>query len=272
MGELMVKDGAAGSVPKQAEAAVKEVFFRPVVWRSAFEETVRRLEQAIRLGAISPGEALPSERELVERLHVSRTTVREALRALQQTGHVQTKRGRTGGTFAASKGRRISSKRDAQRLAAEAGRGLWDAFDFRALIEPKAAALAAERADERAVDRLTTLLNRWSQADIGHLRQIDAALHVGIAAATNSPLLLEAIIDVQLELDDFLSFLVVVPSPDVEARRTSRDHRAIVEAIANRMPELAHAAMEQHVLGTESVLRGLLSERKKRATGREEAV
>ena len=121
-------------------------------------------------------------------------------------------------------------------------------------------------------DRLTTLLDRWSQADIAHLRQIDAALHVGIAAATNSPLLLEAIIDVQLELDDFLSFLVVVPSPDVEARRTSRDHRAIVEAIANRMPELAHAAMEQHVLGTESVLRGLLSERKKRATGREEAV
>lgn len=268
----MADERAAGPASPHADAAVKEVFFRPIVWRSAFEETVRRLEQAIRLGAVAPGEALPSERELVERLGVSRTTVREALRALQQSGYVRTRRGRTGGTFAAPKKRRVRTKRDAQKFAAEADRGLWDAFDFRAVIEPKAAALAAERADQRALDRLVTLLDRWINADIEHLRQIDAALHVGIAAATDSPLLLEAIIDVQLELDDILSFLTVVPSPDVEARRSSRDHRAIVEAIVNRSPELAHAAMEQHLLASESVLRRLLSDRKRPAPGREQAV
>jgi DNA-binding GntR family transcriptional regulator len=122
------------------------------------------------------------------------------------------------------------------------------------------------------LERLVALLGRWIDADIEHLRQIDAALHVGIAASTDSPLLLEAIIDVQLELDDILSFLVVVPSPDVEAKRSSRDHQAIVEAIVNRSPERAHAAMEQHVLGTESVLRGVLSDHKKSARGTEQAV
>ena len=76
-----------------------EALFRPVRAGNAFEETVERLLQAIRLGVVGAGERLPSERELAERLGVSRVTLREAIRALSDAGYVESRRGRYGGTF-----------------------------------------------------------------------------------------------------------------------------------------------------------------------------
>src|SRR3954470_15892278 len=76
-----------------------EALFRPVRTGNAFEETVERLLQAIRLGVVGAGERLPSERELAERLGVSRVTLREAIRALSDAGYVESRRGRYGGTF-----------------------------------------------------------------------------------------------------------------------------------------------------------------------------
>ena len=69
--------------PRLAE----ETFFRPVRPGNAFEDTVQRLLQTIRLGVVAPGDSLPSERELAVRLGVSRDTVRDALRsqALRET-------------------------------------------------------------------------------------------------------------------------------------------------------------------------------------------
>src|SRR5438067_1810851 len=76
-----------------------EALFRPVRAGNAFEETVERLLQAIRLGVVGTGERLPSERELADRLGVSRVTLREAIRALADAGYVESRRGRYGGTF-----------------------------------------------------------------------------------------------------------------------------------------------------------------------------
>ncbi|HEY0643836.1 MAG TPA: winged helix-turn-helix domain-containing protein, partial [Nocardioides sp.] len=77
----------------------EETFFRPVRPGNAFEDTVQRLLQTIRLGVVAPGGSLPSERELAVRLGVSRDTVREALRSLSEAGYVVSRRGRYGGTF-----------------------------------------------------------------------------------------------------------------------------------------------------------------------------
>src|SRR5919206_1364973 len=71
--------------------------FRPVRTGNAFEETVERLLQAIRLGVAAPGERLPAERELAGRLGVSRVTLREAIRALADAGYVESRRGRDRG-------------------------------------------------------------------------------------------------------------------------------------------------------------------------------
>src|SRR5204863_5678023 len=73
--------------------------FAPVRSQTAFEETVERLGTAIKLGLLPPGSRLPAERELGARLGIARSTLRQALTALTQSGHVFATRGRSGGTF-----------------------------------------------------------------------------------------------------------------------------------------------------------------------------
>ncbi|MFC7716342.1 FadR/GntR family transcriptional regulator [Nonomuraea recticatena] len=72
---------------------------RPVRAGNAFEETVERLLQAIKLGMVAQGEKLPPERELAVQLGISRVTLREAIRALQEAGYLDVRRGRYGGAF-----------------------------------------------------------------------------------------------------------------------------------------------------------------------------
>src|ERR1700752_3009010 len=76
-----------------------EAGFAPVRSQPAFEETVDRLGTAIKLGLLPPGARLPAERELCARLGIARSTLRQALTALTQSGHVFATRGRGGGTF-----------------------------------------------------------------------------------------------------------------------------------------------------------------------------
>src|SRR3954451_12208250 len=75
--------------------------FGPVHPPTTFEETVERLGAAIRLGLLSPGSRLPPERELAELLGIARSTLRQALTTLGQSGHLVAHRGRGGGTFVA---------------------------------------------------------------------------------------------------------------------------------------------------------------------------
>src|SRR5271155_998002 len=88
------KDRAAGAM-----VTLPSAVFGPVRSQTAFEETVDRLGTAISLGLLRPGSRLPAERELCARLGISRSTLRQALTALSQSGHVFATRGRAGGTF-----------------------------------------------------------------------------------------------------------------------------------------------------------------------------
>src|SRR5512132_1788780 len=76
-----------------------DVVFRPIRTGNAFEEAVERVLHAIKLGVVTAGERLPPERDLAVRLGVSRVTLREAIKVLEQAGYVESVRGRSGGTF-----------------------------------------------------------------------------------------------------------------------------------------------------------------------------
>ncbi len=82
-------------------AGASEALLRPVRPGNAFEDTVGRLLQTIRLGVLAPGDSLPPERELAAKLGVSRDTVREAIKSLADAGYLVSRRGRYGGTFLA---------------------------------------------------------------------------------------------------------------------------------------------------------------------------
>ncbi len=73
-------------MPPAPARSVDDLLFRPVRAGNAFEETVERLLQTIRLGVVGPGGRLPTEREMAARFKVSRETVREAIGALKQAG------------------------------------------------------------------------------------------------------------------------------------------------------------------------------------------
>ncbi|GIG59004.1 GntR family transcriptional regulator [Longispora fulva] len=228
--------------------------WRPVRGGNAFELTVERLAQAIRLGVVPAGERLPPERELAEKLRVSRVTLREAIGALREAGLLESRRGRAGGTFVLYAG--DLPHEDAGALARSMGSDLTDALDFRWVIEPGAAALAAGRTLP-ATDRqhLVGCLEASRSRDPIGRRIADSRLHLAIAAASGSPSLAAAVADVQLTLDRLLAAIPVLRR---NLDHSDNQHARIVEAILAGDSVRAREEMAEHCEGTSALLRGFL--------------
>jgi GntR family transcriptional repressor for pyruvate dehydrogenase complex len=220
---------------------------------NAFEVTVEQLATAIRLGVFTDGEQLPPERELAERLGVSRNTLREAIAALRDSGLVTTRRGRGGGTVVTYAGFEPGTGTAPVRTGAV----LADALDFRRVVEPGAAALAATKAlaaDQRAWLRESARAAREAPDNAAH-RLADSRFHLAIATLSGSPMLIESVTRAQSALHELLTAIPVLP-PNIA--HSNDQHDAIVAAILGGDAEAARAAMEEHCDATAALLRGLL--------------
>lgn len=236
-------------------AGAESVIFRPVASGNVFEETVQRLAHAIKIGAVAPGGRFPSERELAPLLGVSRVTLREAIRALEQAGYVQSRRGRHGGTFVIQRPKKGPSARTARRLAREMGDELLDALDFRSVVEPGAAELAAERATEHPSEHLLSLAGAARHASQVDYRAADARLHLAVADLSGSPSLTAAVSDLQMRLTDLLA---AIPRLEKAIEHANRQHEAIVAAILANDGAAARQAMREHVDATATLIQGFL--------------
>ncbi|WP_284743667.1 FadR/GntR family transcriptional regulator [Amycolatopsis sp. RTGN1] len=229
-----------------------EALFRPVRAGNAFEETVERLLQAIRLGVVGAGERLPSERELAERLGVSRVTLREAIRALADAGYVESRRGRYGGTFVHDTlpgPPAPDGKVDAV--------GIEDALCLRYVLETGAAEMAAARSLSPADRRhLTGTLAEAASADLDDYRRKDSRLHLAIAEVTASGSLTTAMADARTRVNQLLDRIPLLP-PNLE--HSNAQHEAIVDAILAGDAPAARQAMAEHIEGTASLLRAFLA-------------
>jgi GntR family transcriptional regulator, transcriptional repressor for pyruvate dehydrogenase complex len=229
---------------------------RPVRGHHAFEGCVEQLATAIRLGVYPVGSLLPPERELAERLAVSRATLREAIAALRQAGLVETRRGRGGGSTVTSQAR--GRFRGGLSRISRATKGEWlDALEFRRVVEPGAAHLAASHAlsdadRARLVDTEAAVHDAAGKRD--H-RQADSRLHLTIASLSGSALLQEAVTTVQSTLD---SMLGAIPALETNIGHSHHQHRLICTAILNGRPDRARKVMEDHCDDTAALLRGLL--------------
>jgi GntR family transcriptional repressor for pyruvate dehydrogenase complex len=236
------------------EALWARSVFAPVPVRNAFEVTIERLAQSIRLGVLKGGDRLPPERELADTLGVSRVTLREAIKALRDAELVESRRGRGGGTFVvAPTNTRPIARDQADRPSAAA---VNDTLDLRRIVEPGAAALAATRTLS-AADR-STLHRCLSEACASapeSRRLADSRLHMAIAAAGESAAVAAVVADVQMRLTEMLRAIPVIPA---NIAHSDRQHAAIIAAILAGQPERARAEMEEHVDGTAALLRGLL--------------
>ena len=230
---------------------VAAALFRPVRTRNAFEETVERLLQAIRLGVAAPGAKLPPERELAARLGVSRATLRDAIRAIAGAGYVESRRGRYGGTFVA-----VTLPSPPPRPAL--GGDLEDVLTLRRVLESGTAQAAAARSLTPAErQHLTAALLDVSGADLGddEYRRRDSRLHLAIAEVTDSPSLTSAVADVRSRVNELLD---AIPLLAVNIEHSEAQHRSIVDAILAGDPVAARVAMDEHLDGTAALLRGFL--------------
>jgi DNA-binding FadR family transcriptional regulator len=236
------------------EALWARAVFSPVPVRNAFEVTVERLAGSIRLGVLVGGERLPPERELAERLGVSRVTLREAIKALRDARLVESRRGRGGGTFVVAP---TDPATASKRLDVDARPSLNDTLDLRRIVEPGAAALAATRtlsaADRSTLDRC---LRESGECPADARRLADSRLHMAVAAASESASVAAVVADVQMRLTELLRAIPVLPA---NIQHSDRQHAAIVAAILAGQPDVARVEMEEHVDGTAALLRGLLS-------------
>jgi DNA-binding FadR family transcriptional regulator len=243
---------------------------RPVREGNAFEETVERLLTVIKLGLVGPGERFPAERELAAQFGISRLTLREAIRELQQAGYVESRRGRSGGTFVTGTPP-APDRGELRRLAREEGDRLADALTFRLALETGAAEALAQRmarfrgdtdgprgrSDERSVRQV--LLGRLADVN-GSIpqdyRRLDTVFHLSIAELTGSSLLTAACADARMRLNDLLN---AIPVLQRNIDHTARQHTAITTAILAGDARRARVAVAEHLEGTAALLRGFLA-------------
>ncbi len=228
-----------------------EAVFARVRSQTAFEETVDQLGTAIKLGLLPPGSRLPAERDLCARLGIARSTLRQALTALSQSGHVFATRGRHGGTF-------ISDPQPPAVPPSEEMLAQWrETCDRRLAVEVGVAVLAAERASAADLDALDEVALALEDAieDFTSYRQADIRLHVGLAEATRSAELVREMTEVQGAMTDLIAY--IAHPPEILASSNAQ-HRRLLAVVRERDPISAAREMTEHLKGTEHVLAGLL--------------
>ncbi len=210
-----------------------------------FEDIVRRIRLEIAGGRIGPGQRLPTEPQIAVQLKVSRGSVREAVRVLEMLGLVTVRRGRAGGVFATPNCQEVAEASFASILplgqtSAE------DSFEFRRIIEPKAAALAALRATERDVDLLRLALQRTEDPALAREAFGEAVrlFHQAIAVASRNSCIRTFF--TQFLLSREMSFATAHKEP-VQRSLTHFFHEKIFGAISARKPDEAQAWMDAHI-------------------------
>jgi GntR family transcriptional regulator, transcriptional repressor for pyruvate dehydrogenase complex len=231
-----------------------EAVFKPVDPPTTFEETVERLGTAIRLGLLAPGTQLPPERDLADQLRISRSTLRQALTTLVQSGHLVSLRGRAGGTFVAEEPP-LGQKQEGEVIGEDARAVL----DYRVAVETGATVLAAERARDEDLQRLLEFTGRMDEAQrFDDYRRADVRFHIGVAEASRSPKLVTAMTEVQGQMSDLIARIA---HPEEVLIRSNEQHRRLVALLRRRDAGRAVELMRDHMEGTEHILAGLLPER-----------
>jgi DNA-binding FadR family transcriptional regulator len=223
---------------------------------SAFDTVRVRIALAVDLGLLAPGERLPPTSDIAGALDVGEMTVRRALVSLCHDGILERRRGRTGGTLVAPRPprgvvREIAAYRDA---AGEVHR----LIDHRVLLECGAAHLAATRAGTAELQRLRELVEQMEEVTAWtDFHRLDEQFHLAVASATGLSGVVEEYGAVLHEL-----YRYYLPYPLEYLRESNGEHRALVDAVAERNPIAAVDVARRHVeVLHQTMFVGLLGDR-----------
>ncbi|MBE4736573.1 MULTISPECIES: FadR/GntR family transcriptional regulator [Streptomyces] len=226
---------------------------RPVRAGNGFEEALEQILQVVRLGLVPGGERLPAERELAERLGISRVTLREVLKVLQDQGLIEARRGRYGGTFVLP---RVATPDEDELRRRLKGIDVEDTLRFREVLEVGAAGLcAAHGLTGEQAERLRGALARTHNAPLAEYRRLDTLLHLTLAELSGSPSLAAQYAGVRAGVNDLLD---CIPLLVRNLEHSQQQHTALVEAVLDEDAEAAREIMREHCSGTAALLRGFL--------------
>jgi GntR family transcriptional repressor for pyruvate dehydrogenase complex len=209
-----------------------------------YEQIVQQIEESILTGALKEGEQLPAERDLALQFGVSRTAVREAIKALHEKGLVEPLPGR--GTFVTD-GTSRSIRQSLDRLLRSDHQNgkLWLA-EFREILEPEVAALAAVRAtsDDIASMREAFEVMERSRNDADAYIEADLDFHLELAEAMGNPMVLSMIDSiVELLREQRMHTFYVKDGP----AHGQFHHKRVLEAVEHHDPQAAREAMRAHL-------------------------
>jgi DNA-binding FadR family transcriptional regulator len=209
-----------------------------------YHRVAEQLAEVISAGEYPEGSRLPAERKLAERFNVSRPTIREAIIALELAGRVEVKGGSGVYVTSGNSGSFKSTDRDV---------GPFEILEARILFEGEAAGLAAAQISDEELDDLRQALDDMvreneKQSDPSMKEAADERFHLIIAKATHN----EAVLSVcehlwQLRNSSSISTRILEKVREAGARPQISEHRAILEALEQRDPQRATAAMRDHL-------------------------
>lgn len=218
--------------------------YRLVQTSRLYEQIVQQIEESIRKGALKAGDQLPAERELAEQFGVSRTAVREAVKALREKGLVEAYPGR--GTFITSETSNTIRITLDRMIRAGQLEGTLQLVEVREILEPEIAALAATRANEDVVKEMREAVRIMDDArqDPDAYIEADLDFHLALAEAAGNPIILSLIDSiVGLLREQRMGIFQVEGGPE----RGQYHHKRILEAIEHHDPVGAREAMKAHL-------------------------
>ncbi len=217
----------------------------PIKRTRLYESVAKQIKTLIKNGTLKVGDQLPSERELAERLNVSRTSIREALRALEMAGYLESRVGVSGGTFV--KETSIEQIVEPFTIALVRHKNfILDILEVRMILENEIAKLAAQRRTEEDLklisDSLEFMKKEVAEGKIG--LEGDNVFHESVAKATHNSVLLK-VMDMWRNLtSDTRRATLELPG---QPQKTLEDHKKIFEAIKEANPTKAAEAMRVHL-------------------------
>lgn len=232
-----------------------DLVLRPVRTGNGFEEALEQILQVLRLGLVPYGGRLPAERDLADRLRISRVTLREVLKVLQDEGLVESRRGRYGGTFVRQRPESETGVAGLRRRGARVD--VEDTLRFREVLETGAVELCASHGlDEDQTRRLRAALAATYDAPLADYRRLDTLLHLTIAELSGSPSLAAQYTAVRATVNDLLD---CIPLLVRNLEHSQAQHITLVEAVLDGDAEGAREVMREHCGGTAALLRGFLA-------------
>ncbi|KDR94047.1 transcriptional regulator, GntR family [Peptoclostridium litorale DSM 5388] len=221
--------------------------FTPIKNKKLYEQVIEQIQNMIMNGQLKRGDKLPSERELAETLGVSRTSIREALRALEILGVIESRQGEGNFINGSIKSGFFEQLSIVFRL--DEGSSL-DVLDLRKIIEVEAAGLAAARITDKQSDELGKLIDEFEKAKNNEVEsaRLDKEIHYKIASITGNKLIVNLLETISSLMESFIKDArQKIQEKDETRMILVKQHKMICSAIMERNVEKSMKAMKEHL-------------------------